>query len=342
MTERLPGWAALLLVAACVRTGPEGYSVTTVEGVVEHRYDHVAVPEINPFTVTLTTTYGVGQGADTYIIGGFTEGGVVLMADRSLFAYDSDQRLVHHFDPVGVHLGSFGREGEGPGEFRRLATLTALNGDLIAHDSRSRRISSFDTNGRLLSDHTLDIDIRPFRVIPWSGGDQVSYVGYRSLASEFRGQGEYRFSVYLMAADGNLVDTPVDSVFRYSAPFVSGRSFPQAYTRRFCSVAMGPGLPVAWSYGNEYEVNLYHPDSSTSERLRLLRERRPVTSRLREMAIGSYADRGLEEEARRTLQFPARLQCVLPRAALAVPTGTPLQVPISGRVWGLPGDIGRQ
>lgn len=49
-----------------------------------------------------------------------------------MLVLDGQSHLVHVFDSVGRALGSFGGEGEGPGEFRRPAVVTALDDGRIA------------------------------------------------------------------------------------------------------------------------------------------------------------------------------------------------------------------
>jgi hypothetical protein len=72
-------------------------------------------------------------------------GSVLLVADRGDMA-------IRRFDARAVHLGSMGREGEGPGEFRSLWGLTcAPDGRRFAvTDPVLARVSFFDANGQFL------------------------------------------------------------------------------------------------------------------------------------------------------------------------------------------------
>ena len=87
--------------------------------------------------------------------------GNVIVADRQ--AYE-----VRIFDPRGRHLLSFGREGEGPGDFEWLAAAWPLeDGTILAADASLDRISRFDMNGRTLGavviEHREDLQIRRYR-----------------------------------------------------------------------------------------------------------------------------------------------------------------------------------
>ena len=88
------------------------------------------------------------------------------------------------FDAAGVHLATWGRAGEGPGEFTALAGVAAWPGDSIAAwDARSRAISLFDSDGTLGRSFVLESDDRPDepRLVPGDG---------TVLGSASRGSGE--------------------------------------------------------------------------------------------------------------------------------------------------------
>ena len=66
------------------------------------------------------------------------------------------------FDAAGVYLTTWGRAGEGPGEFTALAGVATWPGDSIAAwDARSRVISIFDSGGTLGRTFFLESDDRP-------------------------------------------------------------------------------------------------------------------------------------------------------------------------------------
>src|SRR5690606_37125397 len=66
--------------------------------------------------------------------------------DRIVVADASNE--VRVFDRAGSFVRSFGRTGEGPGEFTYLDALAfAPDGTLLARDSRLMRVTRFDTAG---------------------------------------------------------------------------------------------------------------------------------------------------------------------------------------------------
>ena len=57
---------------------------------------------------------------------------------------------VRIFGIDGVHRRTFGRDGEGPGEFARLYSVAWLGDRLLALDSQQGRISEFSAEGEYL------------------------------------------------------------------------------------------------------------------------------------------------------------------------------------------------
>jgi hypothetical protein len=77
-----------------------------------------------------------------------SDGGFVLAGYGS---YD-----LRRFAADGRHLWTAGREGDGPGEFEGLTSVTAGPGDtLLAYDFRQRRISRWDPDGGFLDSRQL-------------------------------------------------------------------------------------------------------------------------------------------------------------------------------------------
>jgi hypothetical protein len=139
-----------------------------------------------------------------------TSGGGMVVADG-----DSGIRI---YDRSGMFIGLFGEDGEGPGEVRRLGSMFAYRGDSIAvADSRLRRISIFDANGRFGRSFT-----NPVTEPPDSGGIAAVSSSYvhdafpdgsflveppEFLPNEPGGARRGVVTLLRIAADGSRVDT---------------------------------------------------------------------------------------------------------------------------------------
>lgn len=79
----------------------------------------------------------------------------------NMYILDSGNCRIQKFDPEGKYLASFGREGQGPGEFQSPNSLDIdAEGNLIVADRRSRKIQTFTKEGGLLD--TITMTKNPF------------------------------------------------------------------------------------------------------------------------------------------------------------------------------------
>jgi hypothetical protein len=98
------------------------------------------------------------EGADEYVFGEIV--GVGVAPDGRIYVADGQANEVRVFRPDGTFAFRFGREGEGPGEFRAIDALTfAPDGAVVVRDPRGFRITVFEPDGRYRSSYRLQ---RPF------------------------------------------------------------------------------------------------------------------------------------------------------------------------------------
>ena len=80
---------------------------------------------------------------------------VALGPDDAVFVADGMNSEVRVFGIDGVHRRTFGRDGEGPGEFARLYSVAWLGDRLLALDSQQGRISEFSAEGEYLGQRRI-------------------------------------------------------------------------------------------------------------------------------------------------------------------------------------------
>lgn len=76
--------------------------------------------------------------------------GVAFGAAGNVFVADGLNREVRVFGPDGEHLRTFGRQGEGPGEFGNLNSLAWVGSKLLTLDFGTGRIGEFSSDGEWL------------------------------------------------------------------------------------------------------------------------------------------------------------------------------------------------
>jgi hypothetical protein len=155
-TTMFSAW--LLAVAACVPSEPGIESTDPVE--------------LPLFTLSEPKLeIGLIDGDDEYLFGAIES--VLQLADGRVAVSDGGTSKVSLYDSDGRFSGSFGGEGDGPGEFRALSHLYSHGTDsLRALDRRTGLVSSFDTNGEyggqvdgydLSQDSTFSLDAWLYR-----------------------------------------------------------------------------------------------------------------------------------------------------------------------------------
>ncbi|HEX9735445.1 MAG TPA: hypothetical protein VGG06_26040 [Thermoanaerobaculia bacterium] len=132
--------------------------------------------------------------------------GIVVSGDGTIFVGDRGAGNVKMFAPDGSLLKTFGKEGQGPGEFGRIGTMTIAAGKLIVDDSRNRRYSVWTLDGEHVAD---EVPTRRVSLSYMHGLADGTLVGYTTERDEDRNA---RRVVMRRTLDGNevarLFETP--------------------------------------------------------------------------------------------------------------------------------------
>lgn len=103
--------------------------------------------------------------------------GVEVASTGDILIGDRGGSSIRVFSPAGAFVRAFGREGDGPSEFRALATIGMLGDTVYALDWRLRKVAEFALDGTLI--RTRRIDYSPWRhglisrIQPLRSGDLV-------------------------------------------------------------------------------------------------------------------------------------------------------------------------
>jgi hypothetical protein len=128
----------------------------TVEDGVTHVYNP-ATPlwgGAGPFLVEREVMGGLDMPEEQVFVSPFA---VVVVRDGSRLILDGRGRCVHRYDSSGRWLGTFGRRGDGPGEFQDSSDMTLLpDGNVAITDILQMRITIFAPDGTFVSSRNLD------------------------------------------------------------------------------------------------------------------------------------------------------------------------------------------
>jgi hypothetical protein len=128
-------------------------------------------------------TIGVPEGDEKYMFGS----SVVFNVDEQghIYATDWESKQVRKYGPDGKHVLTFGRAGQGPGEFRSPSGVRfAEDGTLYILENSDNKIIFFDRNGIYLRQMALQMEIFDMWITPAG-----TYLGYQRIAPRYVGQG---------------------------------------------------------------------------------------------------------------------------------------------------------
>jgi hypothetical protein len=99
----------------------------------------------------------IGQldGPDEYVLGRI--GPLTVRADGDIIAVDAQAPVIRQYDANGRYVRDIGREGAGPGEYRRVTEMQILaDGRLAILDPGNTRISIYDSTGVFIASHRVE------------------------------------------------------------------------------------------------------------------------------------------------------------------------------------------
>jgi hypothetical protein len=147
----------LPLLAACAEAEGRGATAVVRDSAGITIVENTS-PDAAPVYAVSRPVYAVGEiaGSEEYELHDVT--GVVRLSDGSV-AVATGGSEIRWFDEAGVFRRRVGREGDGPGEFRRIRYVSALPGDsLLVFDSNNRRVSVLAPDGGFVRSETTGLD----------------------------------------------------------------------------------------------------------------------------------------------------------------------------------------
>jgi hypothetical protein len=219
------------------------------------------------------------EGEDAYQL--FRVSGAFRLSDGRVAVVNHDAPDLRIFAPDGTHLRTFGRKGEGPGEFTNPELAGVLSGDtLVVADARLRRINLFHPETGFIRSATAEPEILGYllTVGMFSTG---SIVIWRGIFGEGAPDGYARRPVQYrsVSLDGAL-ETDFGE-FPGNETVLATRQTDQGFLASIGTVPFGrePKVSVRGDrlyFGSQdsYEIRVYDP---AGELVRLVRvERDPV------------------------------------------------------------------
>jgi len=317
--------AATLLLAACGGgrgSEPDSVTVAVMDSagiaIIENHIDTAAVRAGWQLSEQPVLTIGGLDALEASQI--YRVRGAVRLSDGRIAVADGGSMEIRVFDPAGRPLARFGREGEGPGEFRDPFLAGRTAGDsLVVFDAGLRRATILTADSGFVRSYQVGIEGGGYPIAQGILGDGSLAIGggmYFSSAEGFPSGALRAPSKYLVIApDGSLgVDLgefPAAAMYaRRSATSFQAISIPLGRVTGFAASSDHLWLGT----GDSWELRGYGKTGVLERIVRVERPLEPVTAALRHAAIEEQvADAANENEARSQrallseLPFPSEL-----------------------------------
>ena len=151
-----------------------------------------AATSIDTRDIALTKLWEVGADADSEVIFGVISG-IDVDTSGNVYVVDRQLTMVSRFSPEGEYLGPLGREGDGPGEYRRIGNIFASGPEEMAVMQRMPgKIVTITTNG--LPGRTVELPASLTETPAYFFSGQLAGDNVIILSNQFQRDGD-RFSI---------------------------------------------------------------------------------------------------------------------------------------------------
>ena len=289
MTQRSRWLLVLLMSGSCTDAAPPSLRVV--------RTDSAGVELIRNTGPTADTPSGelrellrIGSVDGPEETQFFRLAAIAVHADGNVFALDRGNGVIRVFDPSGRFLRSFGRQGEGPGEFTSPYAF-ALRGDtLVVLD---RLVHAFLVDGDHLWSTQLQLPTGTYLWTFAAAGE--GWLGdARSTPGGGSAQGrEIRTTLFGLRLGSHEL-APVDTVTTMpgSVSYLVGAmgfAVPPLFAPEPKLIPFAGGL--VWVDGARYVIELLSPNGALQRRISVDVEPRPVTSELIDQYLAAEKER---------------------------------------------------
>jgi len=280
------------------RDGAHTFSVTNEQGVV--LASNSATPRYAEelFSYDLYAELTEDEREESYL----SRPGVAFLDDRGYFFVPDRARSssrIAVYNPQGRYVYDIGRHGDGPGEFRSPAIMSISEGLLLVFDTQQRRLTSFQTDGRVLEVSTLPPEVYSTRWRCWHRDQSRHSILIESVVPRSSGsaQRETRMvSASIYSASWDSITTVATDPFK-GAKSISAREGRAEMTGAglvpflaYPSVVYSPRIGIVSSRGLEPEIYIHGLDGVLQKKIRIEFTLIPITSADREAYMHYYTE----------------------------------------------------
>jgi hypothetical protein len=171
-------------------------------------------------TLVADVTIGEFEGADEYMFGSVRSLAVSPTGD--VYVFDSHAQALRKYAPDGIYVATFGREGGGPGEYKRpdggLAVLS--DGRVVIRDPGNTRMTVYSPEGDHLDSWRIRGTLNTSRSLYRDGADNVYPMILLDPTADVT---EWSYGLVTVSKDGQVGDTVAAPVYDYDPPSLVAR-----------------------------------------------------------------------------------------------------------------------
>jgi len=276
------GFLLVGVLAACGPTDAPGIQTQFSDSAGVTIAESPGFPELGArgWALSQTPTLSIGTLDGDTLYQFFQVTGSVKLSDGRIAVTDNGSHQLRVFAPDGTFLTSFGREGEGPGEFRHILVMGTVGADtMVVLDGRQRRVSRFHPEEGFLGQAMLpeeagvamhsngmfgDGSVVFGGGVNFGGGGGTPDEGYERLTNPF----------YSVSLDGGGIthfgEFPGTEVI-WTTGFYNGEESLAAAFLHFGKSprAMARGDRLVLGTRDRYEINVFDPSGGLTRVIRL-------------------------------------------------------------------------
>jgi len=268
-------------------------------------------PQINIIVFKEEMSIGVAEGDENYMFGSSVTFNV---DDRgNIYVTDWDLKHVKKFGPDGKYALTFGRAGQGPGEFQNPGVVRfTKDGTLYISENYGNKIMFFDENGVYLRQMVLPADIFDIWITPAG-----TYLGSKQSAPRYVGQGPVENTLALF--DGRF--QPILEFHKDSFSFPDRSLSPPQAQAQITSEFLARPNPLAvmseegrvyFGRSDKYAIGVYTPEGRKLFTIARAIEPAPYGKKDIDFLLKEYEERmtsilrseSLTKEYLRSIRFP--------------------------------------
>lgn len=274
---------AILVGAAILRCGPNpAFGPKPAPA-------HPVPAAVTSITFREELSIGVPEGDENEMFGS----SVVFNVDENGFIYatDQDAKQIKKYGPDGKHVLTFGRKGQGPGEFQNPSVVRFLkDGTIYVSEGFGNKIIFFDEKGVYLRQSHLPGEFFDLWISP-----DGTYLGSEQVAPQYVGQGPVE--TFIRLYDRHF--KPILELHRESFVFPDRSLGPaggqaditsRLLARPMAIAVMGPDGIVYFGRSDVYAVEIMAPEGRKLMTISRDVEALPYTERDRDFILKEDGD----------------------------------------------------